>query len=194
MEKLVVIDINGVIAKKVFKSEISGIIFEDGQLNLHGNRTKVMSMDKSGCIIARWHLDDFFNEIRTRYHLAIFSSCRAKNGRKILDLIAPQEKFLFTWFRDHCKNDPDYRLKPEVEQFDSIKLLDDIIQSSEINECRRFTYKNVLMIDDSKMKMRFNPESNYIIVNSFDYKKFDNTLEDLPDMIAEKFEALTGDN
>lgn len=95
--------------------------------------------------------------------IAIFSSTTKKNVIPIIEYLNKENiYFKFVWCRDRTKPDPDYKINPNIKDYDTIKLIYDVIDS--------FNYYNisdVLLIDDSYNKIRFNNPKNYILVKSF---------------------------
>jgi len=56
-----------------------------------------------------------------------------------------KEKTKFFWYRDHTRYDPDYSIK----EYDTIKLIKDIVESPTVNYQRLFKIEDILLIDDS---------------------------------------------
>ena len=109
-----------------------------------------------------------------KYKVGIFTSMIEKNCKPILEYLSKKVHInpLFIWCRDRTKLDPDYitsdKSHQEITSYDTIKALEDILQSPIINRYRNFHDGNTLMIDDSPRKMKCNHEKNYIIIDSFD--------------------------
>lgn len=132
-KKLIVLDLNGVL--------------------IHRNRKDVE---------LRPYVHQFLDKLfESNFQVAIFSSCKEKNGKPLVNNIFYKYNFEFLWFRDRCKFDP------EDDGFSTIKDINDIVSNPVINCDRIYTKNNILFIDDSKNKMRFNPKDTYYIIPSF---------------------------
>jgi hypothetical protein len=142
MNRLIILDINGVLGYK-----------------------------KEGDFIFRDHVKEFLEFCYSYGDVGFFSSTTKKIGYKILEKILTFDQFKktkFFWYRDHVKNDPDYLINNNINKYDTIKLLDDVISSSSINYERIYGYHNTIIIDDSWNKLRFNNSENCIIVREND--------------------------
>ena len=135
------------------------------------------------------NLDTFLTTASAVYDVAIFSSCKDYNGIEILKNIAPKFKFKFTWFRDRCKLDDG----GETE-FSTIKMISDILLSPDLNKNRHYSLKNIIVVDDSMMKHRHNPQPNVFIINAFEPQNGslldDNALLELLPILEIKFKEL----
>ena len=77
----------------------------------------------------------------------------------------PKKYFEFIWCRDRTKLDPDYGKDPDIEKYDTIKMLKDIIDCPDINQDRNYGFHNIIICDDSRMKTRFNPAQNIVTIS-----------------------------
>lgn len=73
--------------------------------------------------------------------------------------------FEFVWDRSMCTLDPDYQKNPLIKAHSTIKPLSTVLTNPMINENRRWTADNVIIVDDSELKLRFNPLASSRIIN-----------------------------
>ena len=115
------------------------------------------------------------------FYFGIWSCSNKFIFEKILPRIIPEKyyphKFLFIWDRNMCELDPDFEENSKIESHDCIKKLDTILKNPVANKLRKWrwdeTEKNILIIDDSEMKLRFNPEESKLVFSKFEKNIFD---------------------
>lgn len=116
----------------------------------------------------RPHVKEFLDYVYDNFTIGFFSSTTKPNAKAILDSLLSVEqanKTLFYWFRDRTKADL------ELGGHETIKLASDIRQE--------YQDLDLLMLDDSSDKMRYNDPKDYIICNSYDGRDEDTYLLDL---------------
>lgn len=149
-KKLIILDLN------------STLLFRDSKKN----------------VILRPGLYEFLDElISKKYQIAIFTSCKEKNGKLLIDEFFKNYNFEFTWYRDRCDLDPDFGIDTEVKDFDTIKDINSILLSPLLN--RKYQESDILFVDDSYRKMRFNPDESYYLIPSYSGEKSDEELTKL---------------
>lgn len=186
-KKLLVLDLNGVLCRKVSRE------LEEAELFIGGSSYAF-----------RPHCREFVTECLRRYEVAVYSSTTERVASRILERLFTDEeraRLLFVWYRDRTSLDPDYlmprfdyspswrRMKRErIFPHSTVKYLSTIFDSPDVNEARRWNLRNVVICDDSIMKMRYNAKKNCIIVK--EYTCQDNELLTLMDRIEERFSQL----
>lgn len=169
MNKLIVLDINGLLCKKINKD----IVY---------NKNLTCIPLNSYNVILRPYYKEFLNFCYTNYHVSIFTSGTINNTKIILDKLLTKEQLKLTkfiWCRDKNRLDPDYHMDIFTTSYDTIKVLQDIYDHPVINEHRIYNNNNTILLDDSYKKCRFNNINNYIICNSFNIDVNDNYLLEL---------------
>lgn len=203
MKPLVVFDLNGVLIKKCHTSEraISCKELDLKNTSLGDNIDNIVEYDtfsdEKYVFYLRPYLKLFFEHIFKLYNVGIFTSTKEYNAKFIVSQIftlEQQQKLVFKWFRDRAAFDPDFGVDPSIKDYDTIKRIDSILNCPTINENRFYTRKNVIIIDDSLQKMRFNGK-NYIVVptfelNEYGYSEYDSILFNLLYAISIKFKEL----
>ena len=171
MEKLLLLDINGVLCYRTTE-DISGEL--------------VIKLPK--CSVAlRPGYQIFLDFCYYRYKIAFFSSTTYQNANDILEtLLTPNQKkrTLFRWFRDRTHYDPD------TNDHSTIKLLSDVFDNPVVNSYRQFTSRNTLLCDDSPSKIRFNNPNNIVLINPFEGDSNDRTLFELMNIIPSRFDYI----
>ena len=171
--KLLVLDLNGVLCHKIYKPDdtLDPKIHKPIDLNKHN-------------LYLRPGVKAFLNEVFSLNDLkvAIFSSTTYPNVDLILkQLITTKQrkKLKFLWCRDRCSLDPEYDTRDDIKKYDTIKRIETIIESPYVNAKREYNKDNILFIDDSALKMRYNPKTSYYIVAPYDpqTKSKDNIFE-----------------
>jgi len=149
-------------------------------------------------------LVDFIESLMSKYRVAIWSSTTDYNTNPIIKSIFPKhiiERFLFIWHREFTELDPDYGKEgyEHIQKYDTIKPIDNIKASPIINYSRKWDRHNMIIIDDSPDKLRFNPPENNIVVPTYMLSEFDEKqtvidleyLNYLEELIDDRFELLT---
>jgi len=114
-------------------------------------------------VYPRKGIKEFLIYLFEKYEVAVFSCTTEKNAEDILKQMLTAEqynKLLFKWFRDRARLDKEYDTI-----YDTVKVLEDIVDNPVINVERKIKMEDLLMIDDSVKKMKLNDKKNYIIVN-----------------------------
>lgn len=160
--KLLVLDINGVLCHKIYKPDDT----------LDSKKYNPIDLNKHNLYL-RPGVKTFLNKVFSLDDLevAIFSSTTYPNVDLILkQLITTKQrkKLKFLWCRDRCSLDPEYDTRDDIKKFDTIKRIEIIIESPYINAKREYNKDNILFIDDSALKMRYNPKNSYYIVAPYD--------------------------
>lgn len=157
-KNLVVLDVNGVLCYKVYKSK-----------DLVKNKDNMLVLTHCN-VYFHPEAKDFFKWLFGRYRVAIYSSTTSKNVKPILKhLLTKQqyEKLEFIWCRYMCTLDPEYGIRKEIKMFDTIKLVSSVLDNPVVNANRRYNISNILLLDDSYLKLRFNPQKCYHIIPTF---------------------------
>jgi hypothetical protein len=164
LDKLLLLDINGLLCCKVPK----------------GQGLSIKSYD----VILRPYYKEFLDWCYKHYKVGYFSSTSAINAKLILNyLLTPEQKehCVLFWFRDKTQLDP-YPKK----RYDTIKSLIDVYDHVEyvFNDC------NTLIIDDSYNKVRFNLQKNVLLCQPYKNDKDDDELIRLMSDIVTKYSLL----
>lgn len=120
------------------------------------------------------------------YDVAVISSSTPYNVTIALkSLLSPQQlsALRFVWTRDRTHTDAD-------TQYDTVKLLSDILEDPVINAAGQYSVCNTLICDDTAAKMRLNPPANVLICAEFTGSQDDTGLVTLLREIGERFGAL----
>ena len=195
MKPLLVLDINGVLCRKVPKDY-------KGPTDLDLSGYKVIL--RPGC-------REFLEKCYQNFTVGFFSSTTYKNAGPILgSLLTPEQDktTLFKWFRDRTSLDPNWTLGPDgrrvsshhswgsdislpqikLKDHSTVKRLTSVFESPFINRDRTFDWTNTIVCDDSIEKLRFNPRSNCFVVPSF--VEHDNELDTLFERIEGQFSLI----
>ena len=116
-------------------------------------------------ITIRPFVQEFLSFLYKNYEVAFFTSTNYVNANPIIQsLLTPEQKqkTKFFWYRDRTRFDPQ-----PIESYDTIKMIQDIIDCPTINYDRRYTLQNILLVDDSPRKVRLNNPDSVILVNSY---------------------------
>lgn len=160
-KKLLALDINGILCYKHFIKDKSPI----------NNVSNSEELAVGGFVVfLRPHARHFLSFCFDNYDIGFYSSTTRKNAQPILDVLLTDDqkkKVKFYWYRDRTRLDPDWKKKPDIKQYDTVKLIQDILDCPTINESRNYNAENVFLIDDSMKKTRFNDPKNVFIVKTF---------------------------
>ena len=207
---LLVLDINGVLVRKLSKCDAQGSggawhmskghhppagrhhppagrDHQTGRQDQKKSRPTVIET-KTAIFEVRPGTYEFLDQCFQEFHVAIWSSTTFTNANVLIDQIFTHEQreaLVFKWFRDRTRYDPDYGKDESVKEFDTVKMINDIYDCPAPTFQRRWTSGNVLLLDDTQQKMRFNEEKNYLIIAEDDKSLVDRLPE-----IRRRFEAL----
>lgn len=169
MNKLLVLDINGLLCKRIDKE------------TLYDHKLKCIKLHSYN-VILRPYYKEFLHHCYANYHVAIFTSGKQSNTKIILNALLTKEQInntVFVWCRDRNRLDPDFNTDIFTTNFDTIKCLQDIYDNPIVNEYRIYNASNTLLLDDSYRKCRYNNPNNFLICNSFTGSTEDDYLQHL---------------
>jgi hypothetical protein len=121
------------------------------------------------------------------YNVGFFSSTNKWNVDAILKKLLTSKRrkeIIFTWYRDRTHFDD------ENGEYATIKKLQDVFDNPVVNYNRKYNSTNTILIDDSKLKTRFNDPKNIIICEEFTGNGDDIGLFELMKIIPERFVEL----
>jgi hypothetical protein len=160
-KKLLVLDLDGILFQKEYDPE-STIPLQPGSF-------------RSGKFYITPHpdLESFLDELfKKNIFVGIWSSSQKATIKGILSQLFPAKyypkRFLFIWSRDRCQMDPDAGKDPEIKEFATVKKVSSIIKNPVVNYLKAWNTENILMVDDSPLKLRFNPSSTMHIRKDFE--------------------------
>lgn len=181
MARLLILDINGVLCHNVNK-EGREPIFEGSEII---ETPRYLSVVRPGCY-------NFLDHCYQNYNVGFFSSTTYSNAGPILDAILNQDQkkaTIFRWFRDRTRLDPDYG-KEGITHFDTVKIIQDVLDCPIVNPRRIYNIKRTLIVDDDLKKLRFNCKENNVLMKKYQGEKDDNELIELAGLIDQLFESL----
>ena len=155
-KKLVVLDLDGVLFTRNINNNINNNINYDFKI-------------KNTYYILNDGASDFINYCLDNYEVGIFTSITPSNTKIIISKIftyGRKNKLKFIYDRSHTKLDPDYEKLDNIKKFDTVKYLTDVINNPIINTNRTYNLDNTIIIDDTYMKVRFNPVNSICIYNN----------------------------
>lgn len=189
MKRLLLLDINGVLCRKVDSKY-------EGPVDLELTSYK---------IIYRPGYEKFLAECYERYDVGYYSSTTYKNADGILRAMLTKKQRDSTvcfWYRDRTCLDPDWGKSisnhdswdgdlttTQITKFSTVKYLSTIWQNPVINYNRVYSENNTIICDDSSIKLRFNNRKNCLLIDSF-VDDNDTILETFIDNVAARFENL----
>jgi len=159
--KLVVLDISGVLCCK-----------DNGKNTKFGDGLTKISCSNYD-VYLRPYAKEFVKWCLDNYDVGIYSSTTYTNVNNIISKIFTSEQrkeLKFLWCRDRCELDLDYGKDNSITEYSTVKNLNNIVVNPMINKDRKYTLKDILAIDDSGEKLRFNDKSNYMLIPSFELK------------------------
>jgi hypothetical protein len=171
---LLILDINGLLVKKHSKFDLNP--FQKKELLTKKDIIDTKTAFFEICPGTR----EFLLKCMQLYTLAIWTSTTYSNANLIIDkLFTVKEKnsLAFIWMRDHVRYDPNYGIDPNITDFDTVKILDDVYTNAMFQ--RKWKSNNTLIIDDSFQKLRFNNPKNIVVVencNNIDLRSFNDLL------------------
>lgn len=191
--KLLILDINGLLCHKVNKPC-------DGEESDSEDINKNYLDRKFYKVYSRPGVDKFLIWCLENHDVAIWSSTTNYNAEPILKWLFPKHEMLsrlkFDWYRNNTNLDPDFGLDSRVENYDTVKNLKNVWSHPYINESRKYSKTNTIIIDDSVRKTRFNNSDNVLIVDKYsplNWSESDEDIcwvEDIQNKIIEKFEII----
>lgn len=171
-QKLVILDLDDLLVKRHRGKTVDEITQLMDTLNLDGPKNQLMALPRF-TLELRSNLPSFFRELFKRCRVAIWTSATRENATNVVKSILTKEQrgqLLFSWSRDECALDPSYDpalTDSEIKFYSTIKPFTRIVESPAINEKRTWNQDNVLIIDNSELKLRFNPESTKLVWPDF---------------------------
>lgn len=182
MTKLVILDINGILCRKISEPIDSTCI----------ERSHYWVKPRPGAgELIRALIDD-------GYHVGIWSSTTSYNALPMLDTVIDEElktQLKFIWCRERVEMHPHYGLDPKIREFDTVKDLHRVWSHSYFN--RKYRSNNTVIIDDSWIKLINHPRMNNLIVEPYQADENDEDwAADLYLSLEAKFKflALLGDD
>lgn len=141
---LIVLDYNGIFVEKVYNNPDFVSKWNNESFTIN-KMTFFVNPD----------IRNFIETIKTRYRIAIWSSCTKNTLLLSLEKIFPdwQNIFEFVWYRDRCLPSPN-----PINSWDVIKPLDVVFK-----EFPQYNDNNCIIVDDSLAKVSMN--KHYIIFN-----------------------------
>lgn len=194
MRGLLVLDINGLLCRKVNKASTE-YTQADLQLPSYG-------------VFLRPNYNNFLRRCYNKYDVAFFSSTTAANAGPILKKLLSKKQFKktkFIWYRDRASLDQDWCVDPisshsswefedlaqeEIKKYSTVKRLSSIWENPIINAERIYSKKNTLICDDSYMKLRLNPRLNCLRVLPYTDNTEEETLDDVWQTILKQFSEM----
>jgi len=184
--KLVLFDLNGVFFIKVEKRSI---MCDDLVSGHHYN------------FILRPGIKSFIYRLKAQgYTVGIFSSTKFLTFKDVLTAIFGRDQvFDIIADRTHTTLDPDFGVDPEVAKFATIKDLRRIWEGPLFNEDRTWNCQNTLLVDHELSKIRFNSDSNTLIIDGYTLQDYEArnpdqeklTYQTIELAIKAKFEHMT---
>ena len=177
--KLLIFDLNGVLCRKInkydyiYNSNIPHIELPNHFLYIRPGAKQLLQ--------ELWKIDGL--------DIAIFSSTTYKNVNLILDHLMSKKdmsRLKFLWCRDRCSFDPYYGVMTAISKYATIKKLDSIFENPIVNWNRNYNETNILMVDDSSLKMRYNPRSTYYLIDGYYPNKKDKSLYNLLNYVKKR--------
>jgi len=104
--------------------------------------------------------------------VALYSSSTDKSVNNfVMDIIPAKfrKSFLFVWDRSKVFPDPDYSYNSIINSYDTIKNINNVINYVNRLGKVRYTDDDIIFVDDSPFKMRFNPINSVILVPKFSH-------------------------
>ncbi len=185
-KKLLVLDLNGVLIDKKYSLMKEHLDLSEGNdFFCFGDFVIFL---RNGCL-------SLIENLSKKYTLGLWSSTHRKNVIKILEKFFENYRlyFNFVWCREKTLLDPHYdSLSTSIEKFDTIKPIEFILHDPIINENRVWNEKNVLIVDNSESKLRFNNEKNTLLIPVFDADRRETFLfpSNIEEMIENKFTEM----
>lgn len=163
-KRLIVLDINGTLCYRFYIGSLES--YEVDKLKISFD----MILIPKFIVFLRPHVYDFLSMCFDKFDVGFFSSMTERHGSQILDILLTKEQkeqVKFIWYRDKTRPDPDFGIKPEITNYDTIKMAQDIVDSFD-----RYKLEDILICDDSETKLRFNKSENTCVIRSFNLAKY----------------------
>lgn len=200
---LLVLDINGTLVRRLGPGEIQAAPRASGK-NPPGlvpskkEKKKPLAREiiqgKSFTYQVRPGAKEFLRRCFEHFQVAVWSSTTYSNVHPLIESLftyEQQRQLIFRWDRDRTQLDPDFRSDPAVKDFDTIKPI------SEIANCptflRRWNSRNILLIDDSPRKTRFNDDKNVQIIPEYLNNDETFSFDEFFQLLVSKAEKLLND-
>lgn len=172
---LLILDINGLLCQKIFKSDCD----KDKPVSY---QYETLELGKFYVCI-RPDVKSFLEKCFGFADVAFWSSTTHYNAKHIIYHIltkSQQSNAVFKWYRDRTKLDPSYGTDPNINESDTIKDLNDVWNNPVINRNRIYDSSNTVICDDDPQKVRLNNKDNVIVIETFDplVSEYDNTVMD----------------
>lgn len=144
-------------------------------------------------------VEEFVSNLMKTYDVAVWSSTTYHNAISMLNGLLTKEtmdKLIFKWFRDRTELDPEHGIRDDISEHATIKNIERVIYCPTINYDRKYNLSNIVIVDDSFDKIRFNSYNNIIVEESFKLnlehtEDYENKLEILRTKIDDKFSSIT---
>lgn len=180
--RLIILDINGLLCWKFFSEKYP----QEQVIKMAKDLKMEYIILEKFVVFIRPKVRIFLDFCYEYADVGFFSSTTHLNGYSILDKILTEDqrkKTKFFWYREHVKLDPEFGIKPEIKQHDTVKILTDVLASAQINHHRLYSYYNTVMLDDDLNKIRFNSMQNSHLVKSFNLDEIINSYLDHVDQL-----------
>jgi hypothetical protein len=167
-DKLIVLDLDGVLVARCKTS----LPRRNRDKMLVKDQNEILNMD-GNVVVVRPGARAFLAEIMKYFRIAFWSSMTRDNMTHIIRFLLPYpedvKRVEFTWDRQNTDYDPDYTglHNSPVDRFDTVKIAERIVTNPCANKNRRWTMSNILIVEDSPRKVRFNPEKTSLFVATF---------------------------
>jgi len=152
MKPLLIFDFSGVLANKNDKSFKKGIV-------------------------------EFLQKCNKDFDISVWTSGKYRNYNHLVQGLERDLNFnfLFCWYRDRTQFDPNYGIDPDINDFDTIKNLSQVINSPTLNYDRYYNKDNIIIVDDSLKKVCMN--KHYVIADN-------DSFDSLYDKIMKKYSEM----
>lgn len=174
MAQLLILDVFGVLCAKLPLEEKTAL--------------PVLLQTKHYQVVSRPHLREFLAAAFSQYTVAIFSSSSYQNVSSVLEKLLSgrqQKSLIFLWTRDRTHLDPQGE-----HPYSTVKRLSDVLDNPVINSAGKYTWRNVLLCDDSTSKLTVNPPGSTLVCEPFTGAANDPHLSQLLGKIGASFAAL----
>lgn len=161
--RLLILDINGILVNKEYDPTIQESNFEDPD-NFQIPKFRIQV--RPGLSVFLEKLTEYVQSSKVFFKIGIWTSSNEKTYQQFLPSLFPKiirDAIIFEWDRSHCQLDPEFEIDPSIRDWDIIKPLDRLLTNPVANFTRKWNDHNVLILDDSERKLRYNPESSRII-------------------------------
>lgn len=184
--KLLILDIDGLLIKREY--------IGPQQKDFSVGKDRNVFFAANNIITLHPQLELFWKKLATIPNLKVglWTSSNQRTFSKYIESVVPdyfREKLLFVWDRNMCSRDLDSKL-----YYPTVKKFSTVFENPVINEIGMWNEDNVLIVDDSERKLRFNPEKTKFIYNSWENNdligifkhEFFGEFADVPDLASLK--------